>query len=172
MSNKFLTRLIVLCCFASCSIKKDFKKTYEKYDQLNLPQVFTSRTFYKPKSDTNMDSAAVHGAILGRLFESQNYYAVINLVPIETFTPELLTLDKNGEYIDRFQFFRSPGGEPGFRSIESVIISVDKSLVFTDSTQQWDFVDSTMKEIDGTRKLEILREKYKINDSGKIVRVE
>ena len=171
------TRLIILTILSlfSCSQPKtDFELAVDKFDQIKLPITFNSGQDFDLKGITR-DSIGLGGITYGRLFQFDNISATMYLsIPVYQIIPHITTQDKDGKIIDSFNLFKTTGQEPGWSSVEDYTIYPDQTIVFVDSTETWEFkADSlALHEIEGTRRLTVTKEKYKITEDGKIKKIE
>lgn len=154
--------------------KTDFQTAFDNYKQLNLPIRFNSEQDFELKGITR-DSIVAGSVPLGRLFQWDKVYTSIVLsIPVNKVVPHIFTQNESGEIIDKLTMFNTAGKEPGFSSVEDVTILPDRTIIFVDNTETFEFTSDSLgpKEIPGTRKLTVTTKRYKVMDNGKIQKIE
>jgi len=173
--NKNGLVILTLLTLLSCSKPKtEFEIAFSKYEQIKLPIQFNSNRDFDLKGITR-DSIGLGGVAYGRLFQTDNYFASVYLsIPVYRIIPSIYIQDREGNIIDSFGCCVNAGEEPGWSSVQSLTILPDKSIVFVDSVQTYEFkADSAgLKEVEGTRKLKVTKEKSTITETGKIKKIE
>jgi hypothetical protein len=169
--------LIIIFLFTLLGCEKpktDFQKAFENYKQLKLPMKFNSKQDFDLNGITR-DSIGLGGVPLGKLFQSgKTYTSVVLSIPVYRIIPHIFTQDENGKILDELLLFKTAGSEPGFSSIEDFTILPDRTIIFVDSTETFEYTADSLglKEIPGTRRLTVTTEKYTITDGGKIKKID
>ena len=110
--------------------------------------------------------------VLGRLFENENFIAILVVVPADVETPKIITLDKNGNRIDSYLVFKNVQGDMGFYSWNFGKIFPDMKIQYIDSTLTRKINPEGTNEIPGTDSLSIKRSIYEITIDGKFAEIK
>lgn len=154
----------------SCeTIDQNFQKAYNQLPEIPLPlKIHTPNGEYftpdlKPVSnDFILDKIGYKGyaTLYGSLFKADNYKAILINLPTDVGTPMIFTFDKNGLKIDSVELFDTrPAITIGLISKETVIISPNGTIKFTDSSTYTD-------EYDKPYKTEIIKKTISLNKTG------
>ena len=106
--------------------------------------------------------------ILGKLFETDAFTAIVGIVPNDTGSPQILIFDKTGKQIDSYFAYRTAGGDMGLNSKNVVTINPNREILFIDSTWTMKINNEGTDVIKGTDSLAVAVEKYKISDTGMV----
>ena len=150
-----------------------------------LPQIETPLTF-NSKKNKQIESAEIKENpfstklreedgcfnILGKLFETKNYIAILGIVPADMAIPVIFTLDKNGNKIDKYFVFKNAQGDMGFYTWNIGTIFPDKQIQFIDSTITRKINPEGTNEIPGTDSLSVVTNKYQISEDGKFIEIK
>jgi hypothetical protein len=109
--------------------------------------------------------------ILGKLFETEDFIAIIGIVPNDTGSPQILIFDRIGKEIDSYFAYRTAGGDMGFNSKNVVTINSNREILFIDSTWTTKINDDGTDIIEGTDSLTVTTEKFRITDTGIIEKI-
>jgi hypothetical protein len=147
-----------------------------------LPTIKTPVTFDSGKSPIGLkinqellDSlrSKIPGyGILGKLFETDDFVAIVGIVPNDTGSPKVLIFDKAGKEIDSYLAYETAGGDMGFTSKNVVTIYPNREIVFIDSTWTMKLNEDSTDVIQGTDSLTVATSKYRITDKGKIEKLK
>jgi hypothetical protein len=112
-----------------------------------LPKIQTPITFHSENRESIEKLATVDNelvtkiqeqipglGILGQLFETKDIYVIVGIVPNDSGSPEVLTINKKGEKIDSYIIWETAGGGMGSYSTNIVTILPDRTILFMDST--------------------------------------
>jgi hypothetical protein len=147
-----------------------------------LPTIQTPVTFDSDKSvsvgvkidqhviDSLQNKIPGYG-ILGKLFETDDFIAIVGIVPNDTGSPQILIFDRTGKEIDSYFAYGTAGGDMGFNSKNVVTINPNREILFIDSTWTMKINDEGTDIIEGTDSLTVTTEKFRITDGGKIEKV-
>jgi len=104
------------------------------------------------------------------IFKSKNYNAY--LISEDTFNPDLVTTDQNGTQIDKLRLVGELGeSKADYEPIEDAKIFSESKIVLTDSIFSWT-LDQTRQRIKNSEKVEVKVSQYKIDERGKIIKIE
>lgn len=104
------------------------------------------------------------------VFKNKNYNAY--LISEDTFNPDLVTTDQDGTQIDKLRLVGELGeSKADYEPIEEAKIFSESKIVLTDSIFSWT-LDQTRQRIKNSEKVEIKVSQYKIDETGKIVKIE
>lgn len=142
-----------------------------------LPTIKTPVTFHSDKSPIGLkinqellDSlrSKIPGyGILGKLFETGDFVAIVGIVPNDTGSPQVLIFDRAGKEIDSYLVYETAGGDMGFTSKNVVTIYPNREIVFIDSTWTMKLNEDGTDVIQGTDSFTVATERYRITDKGK-----
>lgn len=143
-----------------------------------LPTIKTPVTFNSDKSPVelkvnqeiidSLQSKIPGYGILGKLFETDDFVAIVGIVPNDTGSPQVLIFDKAGNVIESYLAYETAGGDMGFTSQNVVTIYPNREIVFIDSTWTMKINEDGTDVIQGTDSLTVAIIKYRITDKGKI----
>ena len=95
---------------------------------------------------------------------------LMTLSPADILLPIIKTYDKEGKLIASEQlFFNFCGGEPGYYHTEHIRINSNLVIEHIDSSWTYD-VNDEQEEIEGTEKLEVVTQNFRILENGEIVK--
>jgi len=178
MRNLFFTILLILFVFVGCNEteNKEFHSFIKQLPLLETPIKFESRKEYPYEIfslDNNSFFRKLHEelgfGVMGKIFETNKFIAVLGNVPSDTGTPIILTFDKNGKKIDSHFVFTTVGSDMGFYTWNKEVILPDMTMHFTDSTITRKINAEGTNEILGTDSLTIIRKVFKISEEGKFI---
>jgi hypothetical protein len=183
-----MKRLIILLLLFSCGRQADKSdnaaltdnKDNDLYALLDqLPILKTPLTFNsdgrlvggKEVSDElrSKISAIVPGSnVLGKIYQTKDFIAIIDVAPADIATPVLTTYDKRGKEIDSFFMYPSAGGDMGYYSTNIISLTDNRELFLTDSTLTRKINKEGDNEIPGTDSLSVTIKKFRVTDKGEI----
>src|SRR5882672_4519142 len=153
----------------SCSTKKD---TVDANDLIqSLPKIQTPVTYRSDSRANIVGSAEIDTAFMrkminegfgpmGRLFEANDFYAIIGAVPNDTGSPEIRTIDKKGKQIASHILWETAGADMGYYSTNIVTIFPDRTILFKDSVMTRKINSEGTNEIEGTDSVSVTTKKY------------
>ena len=158
------------------------KNTNSRFDiYLNRIELLSLPCSFECFDFINFESQKVNSEIIDTTFACQweipyrridtnlKFRIIIYLSPADIYTPILKTFDFNGKELSTLQLFQNCGQEPGFRSLEFVTINPNLQIVKIDSIWRWE-IDDNYKEIESTKKLEIAKTFFEIENNGLIIK--
>lgn len=167
----------------------DYSKSNEQHSSYNalintierLPKIQTPITFNSDNRESIEKLATVDSelvtkiqelipgfGILGQLFETEEFYVIVGIVPNDTGSPRIITINKKGEEIDSYIIWETAGGGMGSYSTNIVTILPDKTILFMDSTLTRNINEEGTDEIEGTDSISVTTKKYIITEKGEI----
>jgi hypothetical protein len=183
-----MRRLIILLLLFGCgqqtgkldntiSVDQNESELYVLLDQ--LPTLKTPLTFNsdgqiaggKDVSDelTSKISTIVPGLnVLGKIYQTKDFIAVIGVAPADIATPVLTTYDKGGKEIDSFFMYPTAGGDVGYYSTNIITLNDNRELFLTDSTLTRKINKEGDDKIPGTDSLSVTMKKFRVTDKGEI----
>jgi hypothetical protein len=118
---------------------------------------------------TSKISAIVPGSnVLGKIYQTKDFIAIIGVAPADIATPVLTTYDKGGKEIDSFFMYPTAGGDMGYYSTNIITLTDNRELVLTDSTLTRKINKEGDNEIPGTDSLSVTMKKFWVTDKGEI----
>jgi hypothetical protein len=133
----------------------EFKEIYQKLPVIQLPlkiQTTGENGFVpeiNPTSDETLKSRFGfngYASVYGRLFENDKFCSILIYLPTDVGTPVIMTYDNKGVKLDSIALFDDrPADMMGLVSRESVVISKDGLVHFTDSSTYLDTNDKPLK---------------------------
>jgi hypothetical protein len=105
---------------------------------------------------------------LGKIYQTDEFIAVISIVHADIATPVLTTYDKDGKEIDSFFFYPTAGGDMGYYSKNIITLNDNRVIVLTDSTLTRKINEEGSNEIPGTDSLSVTTKQFRLNDRGAI----
>jgi hypothetical protein len=109
--------------------------------------------------------------ILGKLFETDDFIAIVGIVPNDTGSPQILIFDTTGKEIDSYLAYGTAGADMGFNSKNVVTINPNREILFIDSTWTMKINDERTDIIEGTDSLSVTTEQFRITDAGTIEKI-
>lgn len=94
--------------------------------------------------------------ILGQLFETEEFYVIVGIVPNDAGSPRIITIDEKGEEIDSYIIWKTAGGGMGSYSTNIVTILPDRTILFMDSTLTRNINEEGTDEIKGTDSISVI----------------
>lgn len=176
--------LILLVILAGCSKPSATQKETDLMGLINgLPTMVTPITFNSDKpisSDPQVGQVVIDQlqklipgyGLIGKLFETENFVAIIGVVPNDTGSPMILIFDRNGIQIDSYLLYETAGGDMGYESKNTVTIKPNKEIEFIDSTWTMKINKEGTYVVEGTDSLSVLRKGYMIFDDGQIRNIQ
>ncbi len=176
--------LILVVILTSCSKPSATQKETELVELINgLPIMATPITFNSDKpitSDAQVEQHVIDQlqklipgyGLIGKIFEGENFVAIIGVVPNDTGSPMILIFDRNGIKLDSYLLYETAGGDMGYESKNTVTINPSKEIAFVDSTWTMKLNKEGTNVVEGTDSLTVSRKKYLISDGGKILNIQ
>ncbi len=140
---------------ADSKVNLEFKEVYQKLPIIPLPLKIqtTSENAFVPEINPTTDETLIsrfgfkgYASVYGRLFEHENFCSVLIYLPTDVGTPVIMTFDNKGVKLDSIALFDSrPAVMMGLDSRESVVISENGLVHFTDSSTYLDSDDKPLK---------------------------
>jgi hypothetical protein len=168
--------------FIECSNKqhKEFKTFLTQLPKIETPITFNSNKeynlkllFLKDDSFFNKIQTELNGfGVFGKLFETENFIAILGNIPTDTGAPIILTYDKNGNKIDSHLIYSTVMGDMGHYTWNQEIISPNMRIEFTDSTITRKIKADGSNEIPGTDSLIVTRKNFRISEIGKLIEIK
>jgi hypothetical protein len=154
---------------ADTKVSLEFKEAYQKLPIIQLPLKIqsTGENGFAPKINPTTDETLKsrfgfngYASVYGRLFENDNFCSVLIYLPTDVGTPVIMTYDNKGVKLDSIALFDSrPAVMMGLESRESVVISKNGLVHFTDSSTYFDSNDNPFK-------LEIIKKIISLDTTG------
>lgn len=110
--------------------------------------------------------------LIGKLFDTENFVAIIGVVPNDTGSSMILIFDRNGMQLDSYLLYETAGGDMGYESKNTVTIKPNKEIEFIDSTWTMKINKEGTNVIDGTDSLSVSRKLYLISAAGQIQNIQ
>ena len=187
MNKNLVIGILVAIGLSACTRKVDhneksqetglFKSDYDTLKQIELPVLYTWDTWSEQVAGHHERYGVGQGWELskhpfGKLIDTINYKGIIFISTDETGSPTLITIGRNQNPIDTLFILGDMGSnDPGIKTIEQG--SIDNNLVIqlVDSVFTYDVGDAGNR-INTTEKLTIKTEKYRIENTGHIKKIE
>jgi hypothetical protein len=177
MKTRILLGLFILgsCRGQHYNVDKDIAELSYKLPKIETPIIFNSNNELKFKAIELGDNGILiklrdknHFSVIGKLFETENYIAIIGYIPDDVGTPILEVFDKKGNEIDFHPIYETVMGDMGHYTSNYVTIFPDRQIQFIDSTITRKINKDGTDEIPGTDSLSVTIKRYKITDKGTI----
>lgn len=180
MRGKLIAFAFIICLgFTECSNKenKEFRNFLKQLPKIETPIIFNYNEEYNLKllfliNDLffNKIQNELSGfGVYGKLFETENFIAILGNIPTDTGAPIILTYDKNGNKIDSYLVYSTAMGDMGRYTWNKETIFPDMTIDFTDSTITRKINADGTNEIQGTDSLTVTRKNYRISETGKFI---
>jgi len=161
-------------------LNSQFDAFLNKLEKIEMPISFNSNYEYNLKLNYLKDDSYFNKiqkeyigfGVFGILFETNNFIALLGNIPTDIGSPIILTLDYNGNIIERHLVYENAMGDIGIYIENSETIFPNRNIVFIDSTTTRKLNADGTNEIPGTDSLSVHIKKYIINDNGKFIRTE
>lgn len=147
----------------------------QKIEPITLPYQARCNDFSNikeiDKNSTLIDTtySRVYEIPFKRIETKKNFNIVIFLMPAFPYIPIIKTYDSDGKKISELQLFTNCGGDPGFLERQYIEIRQDFQMIKTDSIWRWK-LDDKHYNIDSTKKIEVTRSIFEIDENGFINR--
>jgi hypothetical protein len=183
VKRHFTIFIFIICvglfsCSSDSGKNKDnvpsaFRQLIRKFKPLKLPiqiregEIIEMNLYDSKSSDTLFIPPCTFYGILP---DTNNYYALIILLPADIMVPDIIIFDKKGEKISEKTLIVSGcgGGGPGLDCTpQTTIIKKDLTIYCVDTIKSVE-IDRNGKPIDSTRKYYYVFKNGKINNDGKI----
>ncbi len=105
---------------------------------------------------------------IGKIYQTEDFIAIISVVPADIATPVLTTYDKKGKEIDSFFMYPTAGGDMGYYSTNVITLKKNREFFLTDSVLTRKINREGTDEIPGTDLLRVTKKKFRVTDRGKI----
>lgn len=178
---------IILILLFSCS-RSQTEKSDQAINKLNtdfyslleqLPKLKTPLTFRSDrqiKRDSLVDEKLVSKIQAnypsfnpyGKVYQTDEFIAVIGLGAADILTPVLAIYNKKGELIDSFSLYPTAGEDIGYHSINIVTLTANQEFYLSDSTVTRKIDKDGTKEIAGTDSVTLHKKRFQITVKGEI----
>lgn len=182
--RRFITLLLLCGCGQqtgkldnTTSVDQNESELYALLDQLpvlKIPLTFSSDEQMVGGQGVTDDLTSKISAIvpdlnvLGKIYQTKDFIAIISVVPSDIATPVLTTYDKLGKEIDSFLMYPTAGGDMGYYSTNIITLTNNRELILTDSTLTRRINEEGDGEIPGTDSLSVTKKKFWITERGEI----
>ena len=176
MRIKIFGLLFLISCSGQRTADNPLINSIELLPKIQTPITFNSDDTESIEKLTRVDNDLVSKfqeqipglGILGQLFETDDFYVIVGIVPNDTGSPKIITINKKGEEIDSYIIWETAGGGMGSYSTNIVTILPDRTILFMDSTLTRNLNEEGTDEIEGTDSISVTEKKYIITDKGEI----
>jgi|WetSurMetagenome_2_1015567.scaffolds.fasta_scaffold526829_1 hypothetical protein len=187
--SSLIFSLTLSCGHNSKGDKSQFQSFVKKLNKIETPISFNSNYDYQMKVQYLNDNQSFDNiqkdpfyekiqneysgfGIIGVLFETKAFVAILGNIPTDTGTPLILTFDKRGNKIDAHSVYENVMGDMGIYISNFESILPDMKIMFVDSTITRKINEDGSDEVPGTDSLSVKIKKYKIDSTGKFIRTE
>jgi hypothetical protein len=175
-----LVALMLGCSSQQSTNFKDFQSFTSQLKPLETPLTFnsykeTKLNLLKIKDDAFINKIRLeyHGfEVYGKLFETNEFIAILGNIPSDIGSPIIITFDKKGNKIDSYLLYKTAEGDIGIYSGNYEVINKDMKINFTDSTITRKLNKEGTDELPGTDSLSVSKETYQIMSNGKIAKIK
>ncbi|MDJ1482946.1 hypothetical protein QNI16_20760 [Cytophagaceae bacterium YF14B1] len=167
-SKQTSTQAVVTPSLKSKPLLKDY---ITKIPLIKTPVTFNSNTFENmtPRDEklAQLFSSPDNNTLVGRLFSTDEFDALLFSVPADGTLPMVITYDKAGNKIDSLGLIEMGGSDVGFDCIEHVTVNPDRTMLLIDSTTRWQVTADNAAPIEGSDTLIVTQKVFELLDNGR-----